>query len=174
MTHTARNSASKVAARLRGYWKMEAACAALIPLAVLFLTMGRPGWLVAIVLLPNVLLLAVGAAYWRAKLLRIEKGRPLAATLRVIAAARRPAMVLTAIACLATGAAATGLWPTEVGPRRLPIALGLATLAVAEYANYYWRQLQHFDHLADLRRLAREHGFRPSQLRRDLDRHGLG
>lgn len=53
------------------------------------------------------------------------------------------------------------------------VASVAATLAALEYVNYYRRQLQHFDHAADFRRLKEGRGFRKSQLRSDLERFGL-
>lgn len=47
----------------------------------------------------------------------------------------------------------------------------LALLAALEYVNYYHRQLQHFDHLADLKRLFSGQGFRKAQMAVDLERH---
>jgi hypothetical protein len=39
-----------------------------------------------------------------------------------------------------------------------------------EYVNYYHRQLQHFDHAADWKRLLAGRGFRVSQMAADLQR----
>ena len=48
-----------------------------------------------------------------------------------------------------------------------------STLAVLEYINYYHRQLQHFDHAADFKRLLTGKGFRKSQMAIDLCRYRL-
>jgi len=40
---------------------------------------------------------------------------------------------------------------------------------VLEHVNYYHRQLQHFDHWPDFKRLITGRGFRRSQLSVDLD-----
>lgn len=45
-----------------------------------------------------------------------------------------------------------------------------ASLAMLEYVNYYHRQLQHFDHAADWKRLLEGRGFRASQMATDLQR----
>ncbi len=49
---------------------------------------------------------------------------------------------------------------------------GVATfstlMAVLEYVNYYHRQLQHFDHSEDFKRLLSGNGLRPSQMAKDL------
>ncbi|MDQ3080564.1 MAG: hypothetical protein M3R03_11290 [Pseudomonadota bacterium] len=44
----------------------------------------------------------------------------------------------------------------------------LTLLAGLEYVNYYHRQLQHFDNLADLKRLFSGRGFKPSHMARSL------
>ncbi|NRD89867.1 hypothetical protein C8024_11005 [Sphingopyxis sp. BSNA05] len=44
-----------------------------------------------------------------------------------------------------------------------------SALAVAEYINYYHRQLQHFDNMADFKQLLSGKGFRRSQMAVDLD-----
>ena len=41
-------------------------------------------------------------------------------------------------------------------------------LALAEYVNYYHRQLQHFDNWPDFRRLMTGKGFRPAKMAVDL------
>lgn len=41
-------------------------------------------------------------------------------------------------------------------------------LALAEYVNYYHRQLQHFDNWPDFHRLITGRGFRPAKMALDL------
>jgi len=43
-----------------------------------------------------------------------------------------------------------------------------AVMAVLEYINYYHRQIQHFDHMSDFKRLIKGRGFRPAQMNQDL------
>ena len=155
--------------RLDPYWKMEAANAVIVPLFVLWITGGQIGWVAAVPLAATVLLLVIGALYWRGKVRQLRgEGAGFPALLRRIAAWRRPALVLTLAGC----AAAVVGWLVPgwaVGPADRYAATGCAILAGLEYVNYYHRQLQHFDNLADFRRLLAGQGFRKSWLARDLD-----
>ncbi len=47
--------------------------------------------------------------------------------------------------------------------------IALSILAVLEYINYYHRQLQHFDHAADFKRLMNGKGFRKSHLAKAIE-----
>jgi hypothetical protein len=47
-------------------------------------------------------------------------------------------------------------------------ALACSALGSLEYVNYYRVQLQHFDNLADFKRLLGGRGFRKAHLARDL------
>lgn len=156
-------------ARLEPYWVMEAANAVLVPLFVLFATGGRIGVISLAALAPVILLLVIGAAYWRGKVLQLKGQRPdLAPLMKQIAAWRRPAQGLTLAGCLA--ALAGWLKPDwSVGMADRIAATVCAVLAVLEYINYYHRQLQHFDNWADFKRLMTGKGFRKSWMARDLD-----
>jgi hypothetical protein len=45
---------------------------------------------------------------------------------------------------------------------------GLWLLAALEYVNYYHRQLQYFDNMADLKHLLTGRGLKPAHMARDL------
>ncbi len=156
--------------RLDPYWKMEAANVLFVPLLVLWLSDGRLGWIALVPLLANMLLLGIGALYWRGKVRQVRgEAGDFPALLRGLAAWRRPALLLT----LAGGIASLLGWiipAWSAGPADRWAATGCAILAVLEYVNYYHRQLQHFDNREDFRRLLAGRGFRRSWLARDLEK----
>ncbi len=159
--------------RLSGYWKMELTSAVLMPVAIVttgLLLGAQPGLLTVLGVPANVVLLVVGGLYWRAKLHRIL-GRP--ETLRqLLPMLDRVQPLSQALSVLAVVSAALG-WVVPTLSRGLGdrvMATIFAALAVAEYVNYYHRQLQHFDHRPDLHRLLSGRGFRRSQLAEDLTR----
>lgn len=97
-------------------------------------------------------LLVVGALYWRGVDRRL-KGLGRASFEQVLTVADRaetPALAATGLAIVASVAAALidGFTATSIA------AALLTLLAVLEYVNYYRLQLQYFDNLADLKRLA--------------------
>lgn len=154
--------------RLRSYWKMEAGCALLIPALVLWLWPAKApveAVALALALIPTVLLLLLGASYWRAALQRAE-GHPaaLATVVRIADRFERPAQLLVLLAALAAGIAALarGWTPPVIA------AAACAGLAVLEYVNYYQVQIQNFDHGPDLKRLMARRGLRRAHLARDL------
>lgn len=158
---------SALVARLDPYWKMEAANALLLPAAMLWLAEGQVGWPALTAMAAMVLMLAVGALYWRAKVRQLRDRRPIRPALLRIRRLRRPALILT----LAGAAAAAAAWIVPGlarGDAERWVALAAAVLAVLEYVNYYHRQLQHFDNRADFKRLLSGKGFRRSQMARDL------
>jgi uncharacterized membrane protein YqaE (UPF0057 family) len=67
------NNKVKLIKRLDPYWKLEAFNAVAIPLAMVFLSKGSMGWISILAILPMVLLLIVGAVYWRAKVIQLQK-----------------------------------------------------------------------------------------------------
>ena len=165
---------SALAGRLSAYWRMELGNVILIPLLLVFWTDvagGRVGWVGLLTMLAMMAMLVVGGLYWRAKLHQLL-GNPdtLARFLPVADRAQGPLAMVCAGA--ATLAALSWLRPgISLGLGDRVVASIAGALALAEYVNYYHRQLQHFDHWADLRRLLRGRGFRPSKLSRDLARH---
>ncbi len=161
-------SKAAVLARLAPYWKIEAANIVGLPFVIVVLSRGKIGWVTLVPMLAMVLLLAIGAVYWRMKVQQL-RGEPhdTEPVLQRIASLRKPTLALTLIGCVV---AALG-WFEPTWTRGLSdrfAATGCAVLAALEYVNYYHRQLQHFDNLADFRRLLAGKGFRRSWLARDL------
>ena len=155
--------------RLDPYWKMEAANVLLVPFFVLWLSDGQLSWIAWLPLAATMLLLLIGALYWRGKVqqLRAEVS-DFPVLLRKLAACRRPALLLTQVGCVASLLGwVVPAWSAGIADRWA--ATGCAILAVLEYINYYHRQLQHFDNREDFRRLLTGRGFRRSWLARDLD-----
>ncbi len=155
-------------ARLEPYWKMEAANAVLLPAMIVFLSKGQLGWISFVPMASMILLLVIGALYWRGKVRQL-KGEPQNWTglLGTLARLQLPALVLT----LAGAAAAVAGWTVSdltVGTADRWTATACGVLAVLEYVNYYHRQLQHFDNKADFKRMLAGKGFRPSWMARDL------
>lgn len=163
----------EIAKRLSGYWKMEAGNIFLITALMLWSSGGALSWGSWIAIVPMAGLLAVGAAYWREKLLQLTVAdHDIVPMLRRIAGARKPLLILA----IAAQCAAATLWIAPGLSHGLSdriCATVAAALALLEYVNYYHRQLQHFDHSADLKRLLAGRGFRRSQLAQDLRQHGL-
>lgn len=165
-------SKARIERRLSSYWKLEAGNVLLIPAFVLFITAGNMGLATLLALVPVMGLLAIGAAYWRAKHLQIIQGTSPDRVVRIVARWRSTMLAATVVAC------AAAIWGHVAGvgfASRVDLwaATVLAVLAALEYANYYWRQLQHFDHADDFQRLLAGRGFRKSQLRQDMERLGL-
>lgn len=161
-------SARLLSKRLAWYWKMEASGILLFPALMFWYSNFQLGWPAAIASVPMILILALGAAYWRGKLHQLtHPGFEFEKWLRAISLLQTPALVLTLAGILAAGTA--WVFPQiSAGLADRVSATGAAALAALEYVNYYHRQLQHFDHLPDFRRLLGGHGFRRSQLAGDL------
>lgn len=126
------------------------------------------GWGAYFTMIPMCGLLYVGGIYWRAKRQALDKGmNPVRLVMPKISKAQYPLLLLTLIGIVI----AVLLWvrPQLSFPRGDQwVATIAATLAGLEYINYYHRQLQHFDHLSDFKRLLTGRGFRRSQLAKDL------
>lgn len=113
--------------------------------------------------------LIVGAAYWRAVDQRLRRGnRALMARVLAFAdAVEVPLLLLTGVAAVALTYAVCQLgWTAPV-----IAAAVLILLAVLEYVNYYYRQLQHFDRWSDFKRLISTRQLRPSHMARALAAH---
>jgi hypothetical protein len=167
MTATNRTRADLLA-RLEPYWKMEAGNAVLLPAMAIYLSGGQLGWVSLVPMAAMILLLVIGALYWRGKVRQL-KGEPQnwSGLLRTLARLQMLSLVLT----LAGVAAALAGWIVSdlaLGTADRWAATGCAVLALLEYVNYYHRQLQHFDNKADFRRMLAGKGFRPSWMARDL------
>jgi hypothetical protein len=154
--------------RLRSYWKMEAGCAFLILATLLWLwppTAIIEAVPLGLALLPAVLLLLLGASYWRAALKRAEGDpAPFTRIVRIADRVELPALLLVIVAALAVGiAAVTRGWTPPI-----VAAAACAGLAALEYVNYYRVLIQNFDHGPDLRRLIAGRRLRRAHLARDL------
>ena len=160
---------SKVAARLRKYWKLEAANVVMVPAFAMFMVVSGGGSFTPALFVSMAAcsaLLIVGTLYWRAALRRIEgDSGAMPSALASIDAAEPACIVLTIAAVIAAVASlldagfdASGTW-----------TLVLTVLAALEYVNYYKVQLQHFDHAADFKRLLSGRGFRKAHMARDLE-----
>ncbi len=129
------------------------------------------GWLSWVSMLPMCALLLVGGLYWRAKLRQIQADpAPMQKVLRWAHLLQWPLGAASAIVCLLS-------FVSWIGGGTFSLSLGdritasvAAALAMLEYVNYYHRQLQHFDHAADLKRFREGKGFRVSQMATDLRR----
>nr|WP_298931444.1 hypothetical protein [uncultured Erythrobacter sp.] len=157
--------------RLTGYWKLEAWNILLMPVAMTFLAGGKVGILSIVTMAAMMALLAIGAIYWRAKLHHIDRGVSPDSTIRQLAKLD----MLMAFASVIAGAAVIAAWTMEglaIGTADRWVTTVAGCLTVLEYINYYHRQLQHFDHAADWKRLMSGRGFRKSQLRQDIERLG--
>jgi hypothetical protein len=158
--------------RLDPYWKMEAANVVFVPLMLVLLSKGQLGWVSLAPMAATMVLLVIGALYWRGKVRQLRgQGAGFEGLLKAIAAWQWPSLALTLAGC---GTALAGwLFPAwSVGPADRYVATGCAILAALEYINYYHRQLQHFDNREDFQRLLSGKGFRKSWMARDLE--GLG
>jgi hypothetical protein len=156
--------------RLDPYWKMEAANVLFVPLFMLWLSDGQLSWIALVPLAATMLLLIIGALYWRGKVRQLKgTASNFPVLLRGLEVWRRPALVLTqagSVTCLLGWIVPA--W--SAGSTDRLVATGCAILSVLEYINYYHRQLQHFDNREDFRRLLAGRGFRRSWLARDLDK----
>lgn len=162
---------AKVRARLSAYRKMEAANVALAPAFGWWLVTragGEVGWPLLLAMAATSLLLLVGAAAWRMELAELGGDRRLAARLLPpLAWARTPTLLLTLAAVIAAG---WQLW-RDAGWTATAIAtVAYALLAALEWVNYYRVQLQHFDHMADVKRLLAGRGFREAHLAKAIRR----
>ncbi|MCR9079385.1 MAG: hypothetical protein NXH78_09830 [Hyphomonadaceae bacterium] len=161
-------AAASLKRRLSGYWKMEAGNVVLLPVILLMVARWTPSWVTLVSFIPMMLLLLIGAYYWRAKLKQLEdRSYDLSGAMRVISVSQGLALILTLVA----GGAVLYAW-TRPDIFNSGWDQGVATfaalLALLEYVNYYHRQLQHFDHGPDFKRLLSGNGLRPSQMARDL------
>lgn len=166
------NTRTHLLKRLDPYWKIEAANVLMVPLFVVVVSEARLGWITLAPMAATMLLLVIGALYWRGKVQQLRgQGAAFPVLLRRLAALRRPALVLTLVGC-ATALAGWLVPGWAVGMADRSAATGCAVLSVLEYVNYYHRQLQHFDNRADFQRLLAGKGLRKSWLASDLERLG--
>ena len=58
--------------RLDPYWKMEAANVVFVPVFLIWLAGGKVGWITLVPMAATVLLLVIGALYWRGKVRQLR------------------------------------------------------------------------------------------------------
>ena len=147
---------------------MEAGNAVLLPAILFFVADMSLSWASIAAIVPMMLLLVIGAVYWRAKLKQLEeRAYPFSRAMALLSAAQLPSLLLTLAALAVVGFA----WANPEhfsGERDRWVATFAAVMALLEYVNYYHRQLQHFDHGPDFKRLLAGKGLRPSQMAKDL------
>lgn len=165
------SATGRVARRLSWYWQVELANAAIVPAFVLIAVLangGKASWPVLVTLVPVIGLLVIGGLYWRGKLHEIGgDGRALGRVLVLADRVQSPLLGLTGLALvLGIGDFIMPLGAST--PANRWAALGASLLALAEYVNYYHRQLQHFDNWPDFHRLMTGRGFRPARMAVDL------
>lgn len=162
--------------RLSSYWKLEAANVVLLPLFAVYMAWSSDwqlGRATIIAFVPVCLLLAIGAQYWRAKLQQLRSGASLPARIALLARLEPFALGTCVVAVASCGLAwATPGWSASNPDRWFASVMTL--LALLEYVNYYHRQVQHFDHGPDFKRLISGKGFRPSQMAVDINRWRAG
>jgi len=135
----------------------------------LALTSGyKLSWYSYFTMIPMCGLLYVGGIYWRSKWQALDEGiKPVWHVMPRISKAQYPLLLFSIIAIgialllwvhPSLSASRGDQWTATVG----------AAAAGLEYVNYYHRQLQHFDHMSDFKRLLAGRGFRKSQMARDL------
>ena len=152
---------------------MEVANAAIIPGIAIYLAHAADsvlGLLTWTSFVPMCGLLLLGGLYWRGKLQVLEGSKE--GLHRLLATADKVQMPLLAASAICFVAVISSWFvpALSVSLADRVAATVCASLAVLEYVNYYHRQLQHFDHLADLRRLFAGRGFRAAQMAEDLRR----
>jgi hypothetical protein len=164
------NQKSAVARRLRWYWPMEAANAAIVPALAVSLVWSSSGVTTAALWVSAIacsVLLVIGALYWRAALRRLE-GAPNVFDYWIQRLAAVEGLSL-ALACLAVGVTIWEFWSAGwTWNNARTAAVVLTTLAALEFVNYYRVQLQHFDNWADFKRLVTGRGFRAAHMARDI------
>lgn len=154
--------------RLQWYWKMEAGCGIIIPMVAFAFAPPREAIETAVLLLalvPTSVILIIGAGYWRAVIKNANGDRRALHSLLGVAAKAERLLLLMIVCALLT---ATIVGSRSGWPKSVIAALLCSLLAALEFINYFWIQLQHFDHLADFQRLIRGRGFKKAHLARDL------
>ena len=151
------------------YWKMEAANVVFVPGFALALGWPRDAVeasALGLAIAAAAGFLVVGTFFWRGVDRRLRFADRVAARRALDFADRveRPLVVICGAAVAATVAALmlNGWTPAVIA------ATALSALAALEYVNYYHWQLQHFDNIADLKRLFSGRGGRASHMARDL------
>lgn len=147
---------------------MEAGNVLLLPAILMMVARWSPSWVSILSFIPMMGLLVIGAYYWRAKLKQLEdRSYPFDKAMRLISLSQWPALLATVIAI---GVVIYGWTRPDIFTSAWDqgVATFAVILAALEYVNYYHRQLQHFDHGPDFKRLLNGNGLRPSQMSKDL------
>ena len=141
----------------------------MVPAAALFLGFPRDALealAIGLAIVAVAGLLIVGTAFWRGVDRRVRFGdRRLAE--RALDLAERVEKPLIAASGLAIAATLVAFFTNGWTASVIASAV-LSLLAVLEYINYYQRQLQHFDNVADFKRLITGKGLKTSHMARDL------
>ena len=167
------NKKRQLLKRLSGYWKIERLNIFLLPtiaILVVKLTFRAP--------LTPAFLLSLFATSWMLTIGTIAL-RLLLKTLEgdsfygkfwipYLSWAQIPSIILLSIAAVVTIAESYRTLPEITAAQHAAILF--TCLAWLEYVNFYHRQLQHFDHGPDTRRLLAGQGFRRSHLSRALQK----
>jgi hypothetical protein len=159
----------KLKRNFAAYAQMEAANVVLVPGLALWFgwPLSRPEYIAMVLaVIACAGLLVVGAVYWRAVDRRLKSGMfgGFDRTLGFAAAAQRPLAFIS----LAAAAAVLIAFVNGGATRAVIAAAVLALLAALEYVNYYHRQLQVFDNMADFRRLLATRQLKRAHLAREL------
>jgi len=163
-------SNTPVSRRLNAYWRMEGANVLFVPAIALFAVWhleDQPTVAFGLAATAACALLVLGTLYWRAVWCRLNgRAAPFDYWIPFLARAEAASIGLIGLASVA---AAVDFWTASQAwtPARIATLI-LLLLAVLEYVNYYQIQLQHFDNMADFRRMIAGKGFRRSQMARDI------
>ncbi len=158
--------------RLSSYWQLEAFNALLLPVTgiiILSVADEKPDLASIASMVATVVMLLIGAAYWHAKLgLLLGMTKYHERTVRLLRHAKLPSGLLI----IGSVALSTQSYVNPATPLVSKAATVIFTIiAILEFINYYFVQLQHFDNLADFKRLISGKGFRRSHLARAIARH---
>ncbi len=159
---------SKPLRDFRSYGRLEALNALLVPALTTYYGWAKDAAGGAVLALANLAVvtgLVVGALYWLALAARLEGNpAPMRRALKIAHLAQWPMLGAVLLSICAD------IW--LIATHGLDLATGIAAavtlLAALEYVNYYLIQLQHFDNLADWRKLISGRGFRKAHMARDL------
>ncbi len=158
--------------RLSSYWKLELMNVVAVPAIMIFVAVmagHKIGLGAYLTMVPMCGLLIIGGIYWRVKYQALEVGpSAIWKAMPLINFAKIPLLLLSLAAIIY----ASALWvysDLKISNGSRWIATASAVMAGLEYVNYYHRQLQHFDHWADFKKLLTGKGFRRAQMARDLE-----
>lgn len=162
---------SELGKRLSKMWKTERMCAWLMPIVAtnLVVAVFKAPFTTAlgIALFATSWLLVIGTVSLRMMLKNFQRDLDFSSYwLPILHYLQLPSLLLVLSSIAMTLYELAYSFPVLIASHYASIAF--TTLAALEYINYYHRQLQHFDHFEDFRRLMAGHGFRKSHLARSL------